>query len=61
MLIYLVGCLLATEEFRAEFEGQDHLWWTLILTFVASVGSWMSVVAMITNKAYERDKKDWNV
>jgi hypothetical protein len=74
--IYLVGCIIALgfhigiywpdEEFHRQCRGAAHsseggLLLAIVVSMLTTVLSWVSIVAMITNVAYQRDKKNWNL
>lgn len=73
MTIYFVGCLIAFGFFIGTYWPDDEFWercrnsdnlahlMAVTVTLLVTLFSWVSVVAMIANKAYHADKKNWNV
>lgn len=73
MVIYLVGCIIALgfyigiywadgeleRKIRKSISGEP-LGVMLAFTLIVTMGSWVSIVSMIANKAYHADTKNWN-
>jgi len=77
MCIYMIGCLIAIGFFVGIYWSDGRLgkasrnlgsggenetfMAALLISVLVMLCSWLSVIAMIANTAYEVEKKNWNV
>ena len=76
MTIYFIGCIIALgfhigiywpdREFHRQCRetansSEGAVMLAIVASLMVTVLSWVSIVAMIANVAYQRDKKNWNL